>query len=84
MYNAYKFKKDKFHEKQEASKVKPLYEVDPVKAARKTKRLAENAKSRRQQWIDKVNIEDSSFNGKFYFYLFRMNFSNLRQFKFSV
>lgn len=82
MYNAYKFKKDKFEEDRERTRVKPLKEISPEKAARKTKRLAENAKSRRQHWIDKVNIEDNSFNGKFF--NGQLNFSNLHPFEFSV
>ena len=64
MYNAFKFKKDKKEQSREASKVKPLYETNPEKAIQKRNQMSENARIRRQEWIEKVNLEDQQFKGK--------------------
>jgi hypothetical protein len=58
MYNAFKFKKDKKEQSREASKVKPLMEVNPDAAIRKRNAMCENARLRREEWIEKVNLED--------------------------
>ena len=61
MYNAFKFKKDEAEKKAQRLRVKPLKESDPEKALRKMNRLSEAAKVRRQQWINKVNLDDENF-----------------------
>lgn len=47
----------------DATMVKPLREKDPQKAALKTQRLTENARARQQGWIDKINLDDTNFQG---------------------
>jgi len=51
----------KANEKLEDSKVKPLKERNPKRAALKMQLMCDNSKARRQDWINKINLEDDQF-----------------------
>lgn len=58
MYNAFKFRQDKKETERRDSMPKPLKDTNPVKAARKMNRLSENARARRDAWIQKVDFSN--------------------------
>lgn len=56
MYNAFKHRKDKAEDERVARQPKPLKDHDPKKAQQKMDRLFNNAKTRRETWIHKIDF----------------------------
>jgi|DEB0MinimDraft_12_1074336.scaffolds.fasta_scaffold507447_1 hypothetical protein len=65
MYNAFKFRKDTSETERQNSLPRPLRETNPAKAKRKMDRLSENAKMRREGWINKVDFDSEGAGGKY-------------------